>query len=82
MADRTNFRSFDPAPAGEAFLNNERRFRALIEEAFSVVDLTIDEFNSIVSDGGGLGGCCGNIDGGRPDSIFGGIFCPVDGGTP
>ena len=76
MADRTNFRAFDPATAGEEAVENERRFRAAVETAFGTVDFSIDRLNAL-----GSGGCCGNVDGGNANSIFGGIFCPVNGGN-
>lgn len=80
MAERTNFRAFDPATAGEEAVANERRFRAAVETAFGTVDFSIDALNRLIS-GGGASGCCGNVDGGQADTNFGGIFCPVDGGN-
>lgn len=78
---KANFRSFDPATAGEDATENERRFRAAVESAFDNLDFSIDELNRFIGNGGGTGSeCCGNIDGGEADTNYGGIFCPVNGG--
>lgn len=39
--------------------------------------------NAAGNSGGGAGDCdcCSNVDGGRADSVFGGIFCTIDGGN-
>jgi hypothetical protein len=75
MADRVNFRAFDPGQPGEAGLENERRFRASVEGAFGRVDLAIGQLTSLAGSGG-----TGFLDGGGADSVYGGID-PIDGGS-
>lgn len=49
MVRRINFRAFPPALAGEGDVTNERRFRALVEQSFSLTDTNIGLLQSALA---------------------------------
>lgn len=73
MVERIDFRAFDPAPAGEGALENERRFRAAVEAAMGRIDRALGQVRV-------TGGGSPNLDGGGAGSVYGGIDT-IDGGS-
>jgi len=73
--NRVDFRAIPVNPSGEEPVENERRFRASVEGAFSTADSIMMRLSR---QGGDYNS---NIDGGAADSIYGGIIAKVDGGN-
>ena len=74
--NRVDFRAIPVNPSGEEAVENERRFRASVEGAFSTADSIMMRLSR--QSGGDYNS---NIDGGAADSIYGGIIAKVDGGN-
>lgn len=50
MARRSNFRAVPVETPGEGQVENERRFRSSVEDAFSVTDIAVGALESRVAD--------------------------------
>lgn len=85
MAVRTVGRvAFPPIQAGEDENANEARYRAAVDQAMGTLvlnDFNLDGRLSQIEEGGLVGGGSPNLDGGKPDSNYGGISA-IDGGVP
>ena len=75
--------AFPPIQAGEDEHANEARYRAAVDQALATLVLNDFSLDGRLADieATGLGGGSPNLDGGRPDSNFGGITA-IEGGSP